>query len=468
MRYPQLPHVTVLTVPKTVPISQTMPQLHRLKEPSIQNAERRAAAYLMNDGGNLYLRVMPGEHRDKRTGKDWWFRYQIRGKTGKQFLGSYVDLTTKEARERAAELRKVLAAGIDPRRQRAEEDAQRQAAELLPQTVSDAFAHWKEHLLTKRKDGGKEVERMFKKDVLESIGSIPIKSLRRPHIVSILDAVHSRGSKRMTGQLLTELRLFVNHAVKRDWIDGDITASLKASDWDGQTKPRARHLTDEEIIELTKKLAASRIKKSTASAIWIMLSTMCRVGALESARWEDIDFAKRTWRAARKSREEESYTIFLSPFALRYFRMIKADQEAAIRRKKQDDEPVDLERYEWVFPAKNPRPKGVPKHVTHKTLSKQIYSYQLEKQYKGRPPALGELKLSGGKWSAHDLRRTGSTIMARKENRIDDDVRELCLNHGPKNPLDRSYKQNKFEAEMRGAWERLGKVLTSLQRTASA
>lgn len=445
-----------------------MSQLHRLKEPTIQNAERRAAPYLMNDGGNLYLRIMPGEHRDKRTGKDWWFRYQIRGKTGKQFLGSYVDLTTKEARERAAELRKVLAAGIDPRRQRAEEDAQRQAAELQPQTVSDAFDHWKQHRLTKRNDGGKEVERMFKKDVLQSIGSIPIKSLRRPHIVSILDTVHSRGSNRMTGQLLTELRLFVNHAVKRDWIDGDITASLKASDWDGQTKPRTRHLSDEEIVELTKKLAKSRIKKSTAAAIWIMLGTMCRVGALESARWDDIDFTKRTWRAARKSKEEESYTIFLSPFALRYFEMIKTDQDEVIRRKKQDGEPVDLERYEWVFPAKNPRPKGVPKHVTRKTLSKQIYSYQLEKQYKGRPPAIGELRLSGGEWSAHDLRRTGSTIMARKENRIDDDVRELCLDHGPKNPLDRSYKQNKFEAEMRAAWDRLGEFLATVQAAAVA
>ena len=440
-----------------------MSELYRLRPIQIQNAEGRAEPYMMNDGGNLYLRVMPGEHRDKRTGKDWWFRYQIRGKTGKQFLGSYVDLSTKEARDKAAELRKMLAAGIDPRTKRAEEDTERQAASLQPQTVSEGFDDWKKRRLLSRKDGGKEVERMFKKDVIPAIGALPIKAVRRRDIVALLDTVHGRGSKRMTGQLLNELRLFVNHAIDREWIEGDITAGLKASRWDGQTKARTRVLADEEITELSKKLGNSRIKLSTASAIWIMLSTMCRVGALEAARWDDIDFEKRTWKAARKSQEEEEYIIFLSPFALRYFQLIKVEQEDLIRRKRERGDAVDVERYEWVFPAKNPRPSGTPMHVTKKTLSKQIYSYQAEKQLKNRPPAVGELKLSGGNWSAHDLRRTGSTIMARKPLGVDDNIRELCLNHGPKNALDRIYNQNKYETEMRSAWERLGEVLAALQ-----
>ena len=53
--------------------------------------------------------------------------------------------------------------------------------------------------------------------------------------------------------------------------------------------------------------------------------------------------------------------------------------------------------------------------------------------------------------------------MARKPLGIDENVRELCLNHGPRNPLDRIYNQNKYEAEMRVAWERLGEVLATLQ-----
>ena len=440
-----------------------MARLHLLRDIQILNAARRPSHYMMGDGGNLYLRVLPGQYVDKRDGKDWWFRYQINGATSKVALGSCTDVGTKAARDKAAILRKQLDAGINPKLKRVEDEAERLAAARDPQSVAEAFADWTTKRLSARKDGGKEAVRMFKKDVIPAIGAFPIKSVRRRDIVSILDTVHGRGSKRMTGQLLNELRLFVNHAVDREWIEGDITAGLKASTWDGQTKARTRVLADKEISELTKKLANSRVKKSTASAIWIMLSTMCRVGALESARWDDIDFEKRTWDAARKSQEEEEYTIFLSPFALGYFQLIKAEQEDLIRRKRERGEAVDMERYEWVFPAKNPRPSGTPKHVTKKTLSKQLYSYQVEKQHKNRPPALGELKLSGGNWSAHDLRRTGSTIMARKPLGVDDNIRELCLNHGPKNALDRIYNQNKYEAEMRLAWERLGEVLSALQ-----
>ncbi len=36
----------------------------------------------------------------------------------------------------------------------------------------------------------------------------------------------------------------------------------------------------------------------------------------------------------------------------------------------------------------------------------------------------------------------------------------------PKNPLDRSYNQNKYEAEMGEAWERPGEVLVTSQSAA--
>lgn len=444
-----------------------MARLHLLRDIQILNAARRPSHYMMGDGGNLYLRVLPGKYVDKRDGKDWWFRYQINGVTSKLALGSYTDVGTKAARDKAAKLRKQLDAGINPKLKRFEDEAERAAVARDPQTVAEAFTDWTTKRLSARKDGGKEVVRMFTKDVIPAIGTLPIKSIRRSDITSILDTVRARGSKRMTGQLLSELRLFVNHAIDREWIEADITARLKASTWDGQTRQRKRVLADDEISELVRRLSNSSVKKSTKAAIWIMLSTMCRVGALEAARWDEIDLEKRTWRAARKSQEEDEYTIFLSPFALRYFQLIKTEQEDLIRRRREGGETVDMERYEWVFPAKNPRPSGTPKHVTKKTLSKQIYSYQVMKQYKNRPLAIGALTLPGGKWSAHDLRRTGSTIMARKPLGVDENVRELCLNHGPKNPLDRIYNQNKYEAEMRVAWERLGDVLADLQVRAS-
>ncbi len=439
-----------------------MPQLNLLKEIEILNAQRRASDYMIGDGGNLYVRVQPGKYTDKRAGKDWWFRYQFNGATKKLALGSYTDLTVKEARDKAAEMRKQLDHGIDPKRQRDRDDAERKIAEQEPQTVAEAYQVWKATRLVDRKDGGKEVHRLFTKDVLPAIGAIPLKSLRRRHLTAIFDSVKGRGAKRIVGHLLTESRLLVKFAIEREWIDSDITSVLKASNWGGQSRPRSRVLEHKEIVELRDKVSKAGLKKSTGAAIWIMLSTMCRVGALERARWKDIDFEHGTWKAARKSAGEEQYTIYLSSFAVRHFQLIKAEQDALIERKLTRGETIDEDRFQWVFPAKNPRRSGQPQHVTDKTLSKQIYSYQRKKPLKGRAPATGKLRLSGGPFSAHDLRRTGSTYMTSAEVGVEPRFRELCLDHGPKNPLDRSYDQNKYKDEMKDAWERLGAFLERL------
>ncbi|MFO1302100.1 MAG: tyrosine-type recombinase/integrase [Burkholderiales bacterium] len=441
-----------------------MSQLHRLRDIQILNAVRRETSYWMGDGGNLYLRVLPGEHADKRSGKDWWFRYQADGRRAKLQLGTYLDLTIKEAREKAAEQRKLIEAGIDPKRHRAADDAARKVAAALPQSVNELFAEWRATRLTERKDGGKAVERMFNKDVLGAVGAIPLRDLRRRDIAAILDRVRRRGARRVAGLLLSELRLFVNYAVVRDLIDGDITAGLKAKDWDGQSKQRKRVLSPAEIGELHRKLTTAGMKSSTEAAIWIMLGTMCRIGALSAARWDDIDFKEGTWMAARKSREQEDYTIYLSAFVLRYFEGLKAEQETLLQKKKDQGQEVDLKRYEWVFPAKNPRPASVPPHVYDKTFSKQIYSQQVDTQMKNRPPALGLLKLNGGLWTPHDLRRTGSTLMAAMG--IDDKIRELCLNHVPQNRLDGVYNQHKYEKQMRRAWKILGERLEAIQNGA--
>jgi len=451
--------------PKWHPIFP-MARLNLLTDIEILNAPRRPAHYMLGDGGNLYLRVLAGHYADKRDGKDWWFRYQSNGTRVKLALGSYTDVRTKDARQRADELRKLVDAGIDPVRKRAADDAARHVVAQQPQSINELFEDWKAKRLGIRKDHGKEVERMFVKDVLPTVGAIPIGMLRRRDLTTILDAVRLRGAKRVAGQLLGELRLFVTYAVNRELIEGDITAGLKAADWDGQTKVRKRALTEDEIRELHKKLPSSGMKATTVAAIWIMASTMCRAGAISKARWDDIDFEKRIWKAAEKSREDDEYEIYLSEFSMRYFRALKADQDALIRRKQIHDPDLDLTKYQWVFPAKNPLPTGTPQHVNEKAFSKQIYAQQVDVQMKGRVPAVGRLKLPGGKWSAHDLRRTGSTLMAKIG--IDDKFRELCLNHGPKNPLDRVYNQHKYRKQMTRAWKLLGERLESLQHVAQS
>jgi hypothetical protein len=60
------------------------------------------------DGNGLYLQVAAGGSRS------WIFRYQLRGKRRELGLGGFPAVSLAEARDRAIDARRQLAAGLDP------------------------------------------------------------------------------------------------------------------------------------------------------------------------------------------------------------------------------------------------------------------------------------------------------------------------------------------------------------------
>src|SRR5829696_3386518 len=81
----------------------------RLSARAVQTAKGEGGrATLLADGKGLYLRIGP-------TGaKSWIYRYQDHGKQHDLGLGPYPDISLADARERAAEQRKLRLNGHDP------------------------------------------------------------------------------------------------------------------------------------------------------------------------------------------------------------------------------------------------------------------------------------------------------------------------------------------------------------------
>jgi len=69
--------------------------------------------------------------------------------------------------------------------------------------------------------------------------------------------------------------------------------------------------------------------------------------------------------------------------------------------------------------------------------------------------------LSGGVWRAHDLRRTGATLMG--ELGVRSDVIERCLNHVGENKLRTVYQRQELVVERTDAFKRLGERLELLR-----
>ena len=79
--------------------------LNKLSPTGIKNKSERG---YYADGGGLYFRVSAFDTRS------WAFRFTMLGKAREMGLGAYPDVTLMEARERAAEARRLLRDGVDP------------------------------------------------------------------------------------------------------------------------------------------------------------------------------------------------------------------------------------------------------------------------------------------------------------------------------------------------------------------
>lgn len=101
-----------------------------------RTVETKKAPGYYSDGGNLYLRVT------KSLAKTWVFYYKKDGKRTEIGLGSFANVSLEQAREKAAELRKQIANGIDPlgeRQRQANEDKAQRAKFMTFQQCADSY-----------------------------------------------------------------------------------------------------------------------------------------------------------------------------------------------------------------------------------------------------------------------------------------------------------------------------------------
>ena len=230
---------------------------------------------------------------------------------------------------------------------------------------------------------------------------------------------------------------------------------------------RERYLSDAEIVELRNIIARMRaeydaapdqrasarpLDRITECGIWIMLSTLTRVGEMTMAKWADVDLVAGEWFIPRKNVKDNvgDLTVYLSPFAAGAFQRLK----------------TVTGHTDWCFPG-----RGAENHMDVKSIAKQLGDRQsmLKKAKDGtaRKPMKNRrhdntLVLSAGKsgaWTPHDLRRTGATLMQRLKVPLD--IVDRCQNHvlaGSK--VRRSYLHHDYADETREAWRTLGAHLS--------
>lgn len=435
-----------------MPLSDTrflhMAKLTELELKSLRPDSKGKTIY---DDGNLRGTVRT--LKDGKVSVSFVWRYVYEGKKKPLACGTWPNVPLSKIRKNRDEARQILEEGKDPAIERKtgklEIMVSQQAAmaaleeQLALATVQDLFERWVKLELCQRKETSRaELTRSFKKDVLPVIGNIPAEKVTKAHVMKILDNILTRGARRLANRTLSELRQMFGFGYVRDIVKNDPTLRLKKSDIGGKETERDRVLSEEEIKELAKKVGETRLYLPTECAIWIMLSTGCRIGDLMKATWDEVDFEAKTWTFQPEKDQihiERTHTVHLSDFSLKWFeRLFELNGE-----------------FTWLFPNRNGNGSLCKKSVT-----KQIGDRQRTKALKNRSKHTGALRLSGGLWTPHDLRRTCSTLMV--ELGVPDKIANLCIYHLEPDRMKRIYIRAEMLEAMRDAWALLGERLSFL------
>lgn len=151
------------------------------------------------DGDNLILRLRKGA---KKTSKTWLFRYSsASGKRKKLTLGTYPALSLAEAREYTLAKKKLLEQGIDPKEEKAFNEAEALAASVateggeVPVTIRDLFARWdNDYLQHHHTDQGEYVRNLFDKHILkQQYADLRLDLVRKPHTIVALNNIRDTG-----------------------------------------------------------------------------------------------------------------------------------------------------------------------------------------------------------------------------------------------------------------------------------
>lgn len=419
--------------------------------------------------------------------------------------------TVQQARDRARELSALYRSGIKDLRKhfaqleadaRQNEQDQRELLETQRQAVAaekarnlslrQVFERWCSTELqpsvradgkrTGRKDSGAYVRAQFERHVFPLIGDTPIRELRKAALLSVIDAQKAKGKLRTASVLLSDLRQMMAYALDRELIDADPLGNVKKARIVGVAVERERVLSKDEIRLLANALPQARMNMRSESAIWLLLATGARIGELMGAVWAEslntaqrqsptylqelqslavndgvkvgtVDLAARQWHLP-DTKNQRAHTIHLSDFAVEHFERLRQLQVSLDNLNRTSP---------WVFPARNPlRP------VCVKSFGKQIADRQRTsgKRLTGRSLNTDALALPGGRWTAHDLRRTAGTLMASLG--VSGDVIDEALNHIIESRVRRTYVRDRREPEQAQALNALGELLKDLSKAASA
>jgi integrase len=297
-------------------------KIYRLSAVKVANSKRPG---MYADGGGLYLQVGSNESRS------WIFRFKANGRTRDMGLGSLATVSLAEARELAAECRRVRLIGMDPIESRKAERASAQlsaARSTLFDQCRDAFvdAHKSSWRNAKHRAQWTSSLETY---VTPVFGSLPIQSVDVALIMKVLEPIWStkpETASRIRGRIervldWAKVRGFWQGENPARW-RGHLDALLPAR---GKVR-KVRHHAALPYDEVGAFMAELRVRQGIAArALEFAILTSARTNEVLGARWDEMDLDGKAWIVPpRRMKAEREHRVPLSGAALAVLKQMQA------------------------------------------------------------------------------------------------------------------------------------------------
>jgi len=391
-----------------------------LRPAAINTAKAKEKAYVLTDGGGLYIEVLPG------GSKVWRYTYRIGGKRPKLTIGPYPQIGIAQARDLHEQMRALVAQGIDPSEQRREiaHEAKVNAGKSVTfrnfslTWVSETLSHLSENYRT-------QCIRFLDTYICPKIGDMRLGDVLPRDVLGILEQY--KHIPTTADRCRSIIQQVYNFAIRKLLVDTNPATPVRGA-IRVPPKKHHRHLSEPELALFWAELDMQRnATVITVSAAKLLMLTMTRKSELRLSKWVEFDLNEGRWDVpSSRMKMRLPHRVWLSRQAvelLRYLHKITG-------------------KGEYVFPTRfvggNGRPIG---DVTLNHFFKR-------------------LDFGVPEFSPHGTRGTAATLL--REHGFAKDVVELLLAHAERDQSAAAYSHMELTPERKRAMQFLADRIDEL------
>lgn len=390
----------------------------KLTEVQIRNAAPGEKRYTLRDENGLFLEV-------PTTGnKRWRLRYWIDGKEKLISLGTYPDVSLKDARAKRDTHRGKIGDRDnpqDPAAIRKKAKAERKHAEQAKdqQELEDAQTfektakewHTKKSTVWSAGHAGR-IMRGLEVNIFPWIGPKPIRLIDAPTLLRTIRRIEARGTIETAHRELSTCGQIFRYGVASGYCDRDVSADLRGAITPVKHTHHAAILEPKAIGKLLRDIEAYQGSHVVRCALRLAPLLFVRPGELRHAEWQEFNFEAAEWRIPPEKMKARA--LHIVPLSQQALAILRNDLQPLTGSSK------------YLFPG-----RATSRPMSENTLNAALRYMGYEK----------------GQMTAHGFRSMASTNL--NEMGWNRDAIERQLAHAERDEVRRAYNHADFLPERR-------------------